>query len=177
MILLILVIFTAVLINNADWLLKIAFPIHYDEIINENAEVYGIDPYLVAAIIKVESKFDEKAVSHKNARGLMQISPITGKWASEELEISDYNEDALFIPSTNIKIGCWYINQLRKEFGNNLKLILAAYNGGSGNVRKWLNDSRYSKDGENLDDIPFKETKNYVDKVIKYYKIYSIIYE
>ncbi len=176
-IIIILIFIGIVLLNNSDLLLEIAFPIHYDEIIYKNADAYGIDPYLVAAIIKVESKYYEKAVSHKNARGLMQISSITGKWAADELEIKNYNEDLLFIPNINIKIGCWYVNQLKKEFNNDIRLILAAYNGGSGNVSKWLKDPRYSKNGQSLDDIPFVETKEYVKKVLKYYKIYSIIYE
>ena len=119
----------------------------------------------------------EKAISPKNARGLMQIAPITGKWASEELQLINYSESSLFIPNVNIHIGCWYISKLRKEFNGNLRLMLAAYNGGSGNVKKWLQDPRYSVDGKTLKDIPFKETKEYVEKVSKYYRIYRAIYE
>jgi len=172
-----IIVIAGVIINNTDWLLKIVFPIHYNELISSNANEYDIDPYLVAAIIKVESKFYEKAISTKNARGLMQISPITGKWASEELQIMNYSENLLFIPNVNINIGCWYLSKLRKEFNGNLRLILAAYNGGSGNVTKWLQDPRYSEDGKTLKDIPFNETKDYVEKVLKYYKIYRTIYE
>lgn len=162
--------------NNIDWFLKILFPIHYKDLIYENAIYYDIDPYLVAAIIKTESKFYEKAISSKNARGLMQIAPITGKWASEELHIENYTEELLFIPNINIRIGCWYLSVLRKEFDGNLQLMLAAYNGGSGNVSKWLKDPRYSKDGTKLHDIPFYETKNYVEKVMRNYSIYRFIY-
>lgn len=165
-----------IVLNNSNWLLKILYPIHYREIIDKYASEYDLDPYFVAAIIKVESKFNEKAQSSKNARGLMQITPITGKWASEELNIPHYSEEALFVPDTNIRIGCWYLNQLRKEFADNVQLILAAYNGGSGNVRKWLQDRRYSEDGKILKEIPFPETKLYVEKVVKNYKIYKIIY-
>ena len=165
------------ILSNTDWLLKILFPIHYKELIYDNATYYDIDPYLVAAIIKIESKFFEKAISSKNARGLMQIAPITGKWASEELQIENYTEELLFVPDVNIRIGCWYLSKLRQEFNGNLQLMLAAYNGGSGNVNKWLRDPKYSEDGIRLHEIPFYETKNYVEKVMKNYSIYRIVYK
>lgn len=162
--------------NNRDWFLKILYPMQYEEIINRYSLEYTLNPYLVSAIVRTESKFNEKAMSSKNARGLMQISPITGKWASEELNIDSYDEEMLFIPDTNIRIGCWYLDKLRSEFKGDLKLILAAYNGGSGNVNKWLNDPKYSEDGKVLKHIPFPETQNYVEKVMKSYEIYRIIY-
>lgn len=152
------------------------YPIHYKDSIWKYSKEYNLDPYLISAVIRVESKFYEKAESTKNAKGLMQISPITGKWASKELGIDYYNEDSLFIPDTNIKIGCWYIDQLRNEFKGDLYLILAAYNGGSGNVAKWLKNPEYSEDGKKLKKIPFLETKIYVEKVMKNYKIYKAIY-
>ncbi|WZL75015.1 lytic transglycosylase domain-containing protein [Clostridiaceae bacterium 35-E11] len=175
-IVIIIVMGIGIMLNNSNWLLKMIYPIHYEEIINKYATEYNLDPYFVAAIIRVESKFNEKAQSSKNARGLMQIASITGKWASEELNIDNYTEEMLFVPDTNIRIGCWYLNKLRKEFAGNVQLILAAYNGGSGNVSKWLKDTRYSQDGKTLKDIPFPETKLYVEKVVKNYKIYKIIY-
>lgn len=165
-----------IILNNTNLLLKIIYPMKYSQIIDKYATEYDLDPYFIAAIIRTESKFDEKAKSHKNARGLMQIASITGKWASEELGIENYNEEILFTPDVNIKIGCWYLNKLKKEFDCNLQLILAAYNGGSGNVKKWLKDPKYSEDGVSLKDIPFVETKEYIEKVIKTYKVYKIIY-
>nr|WP_168198400.1 lytic transglycosylase domain-containing protein [Crassaminicella thermophila] len=172
----VIVMMIGIALNNINWLLKIMYPIYYREIINTYANEYCLDPHLVAAIIRTESKFNAKAKSSKNARGLMQISPITGKWASEELSIDNYDEKSLFIPEINIKIGCWYLDKLRDEFDGNLLLMLAAYNGGSGNVSKWLQDPRYSLDGKTLKDIPFAETKKYVQKVMKSYKVYRIIY-
>jgi soluble lytic murein transglycosylase len=176
LIVMIAVVAIGVTLTNTNWLLKILYPKHYGEIIEKYAAEYGLDPYLVAAIIRTESKFDEKAKSNKNARGLMQISEVTGKWASEELKLDDYHEEILYIPDTNIKIGCWYLYKLKEEFNGNLQLILAAYNGGSGNVNKWLKDPKYSETGEFLEDIPFPETKAYVKKVMKSYKVYRIIY-
>lgn len=154
------------------------YPLRYEALILEYAGEYGLDPYLVCAVIWVESKFDEAATSHKGARGLMQIIPSTGQWAAQKLGIEGYSEDSLYDPEINIRIGCWYLDNLRDHFNGNMDLALAAYNGGSGNVEKWLRDSRYSKDGRKLDNIPFKETRDFVARVWsaydKYKRLYSI---
>lgn len=133
---------------------------------------YGIDDSLVYSVIKVESKFNKKAVSKRNAKGLMQISEITQKWAQEELGLENID---IFDPETNIKIGCWYLNKLFKEF-NDLDLVITAYNGGSGNVSKWLKNDAYSRDGNKLHEIPFEETKNYLEKVKENYRVYKALY-
>ncbi|MFZ5965961.1 MAG: lytic transglycosylase domain-containing protein [Bacillota bacterium] len=174
--LMIIVIMTGVFLNSTNWFLKLLYPIHYRDLIIKYTTEYELDPFLIAAIIRTESKFNKKAQSIKEARGLMQIAPITGAWASKELGIDNYQEEMLFEPETNIRIGCWYINQLFHEFNGDIKLVLAAYNGGSGNVRKWLGDKKYSADGKTLSDIPFQETKLYVEKVSKSYKIYRALY-
>ncbi len=153
------------------------FPIGYKDYINMYSAQYDIDPFLVAAIINVESKYNKDAVSNKNARGLMQIANQTGKWGAEELGIKGYSEEMLFEPEINIRIGIWYLNQLNNEFNGELSLVLAAYNAGSGNVTKWLADENYSKDGRVLSEIPFEETKEYLEKVTFNYEVYSIVYE
>lgn len=153
------------------------YPLDYKEYIYQYSNENSIDPFLVASIINVESRYRKEAISPKDARGLMQIAEQTGQWASEELKLKDYTKESLFDPKTNIKIGTWYLNKLEKEFSSNQDLILAAYNGGSGNVNKWLKDKEYSKDGESLDKIPFKETENYLKKVKNNYKIYKKIYK
>lgn len=166
----------AAMLNSAVWILKVMYPMYHEELIFKYAEEYGVDPYLVPAIIRVESKFYHKAESHKGARGLMQISPITGRWAASELGIENYTEDMLFEPETNIRIGCWYIGVLEREFGEYLSTVIAAYNGGSGNVSRWLKDERYSSDGKTLKYIPFRETREYVEKVVQNYNIYNNLY-
>jgi soluble lytic murein transglycosylase len=147
------------------------------EYIDKYSKEYDVDPILVAAIINVESKYKKDAISSKDARGLMQIGPTTGEWAGEELNIENYNPNMLFIPETNIRIGSWYLSKLKSEFGDNLDLILAAYNAGSGNVQKWRQDSSYSKDGITLENIPFKETADYLVKVKLNFKVYDLIYD
>ncbi|MGO1470022.1 MAG: lytic transglycosylase domain-containing protein [Tissierella sp.] len=153
------------------------YPLDYKQYIDKYSGENGIDPYLVASIINVESGFDKNAISHKDARGLMQIAEKTGQWGAEELEIKNYKNNSLFDAELNIKIGTWYIKKLEKEFNGKADLILAAYNGGSGNVNKWLEDKKYSKDGKSLEKIPFKETENYLKRVKSNYKTYKRIYK
>lgn len=152
---------------------KILYPKKYSDYVERYSKEFNIEENLVYSIMKAESKFKKDAISNKGAKGLMQISDITRDWAIEELKLE--NNIDIFDPETNIKIGCWYLNKLYKEFGN-LDLVVAAYNGGSGNVNKWLGNNEYSKDGKMLHNIPFTETSNYVDKVKKNYKNYNSIY-
>ena len=154
---------------------KILFPVKYFNTIKKYCLKYNLEPELVCSIIYTESKFKINAISKKNARGLMQIKKTTADWAASKINLKDYNYNKIFEPEININIGCWYINNLLKQFNNNYKLVLCAYNAGSGNVSKWLLDKKYSRDQKNLFYIPFKETRNYVKRVMLHKKIYRII--
>lgn len=157
-------------------LLKYIYPMKYENIILEYSKEYGLNPYLITAIIKVESNFNTKALSKKNAMGLMQIRESTGKWIAEKIGIDNFTSEMLYQPETNIKMGCWYIDYLIKYYDGNVNLALTAYNGGQGNVSKWLKDKDLSDDGTSLKDIPFAETRHYVEKIEKTYVIYKNIY-
>lgn len=158
-------------------IIKLFFPLKYYNYIVKYSQTYALDPYLVSAVIKTESNFKEEARSHKNAYGLMQITPDTAEWAAEKMNIKDFNVSMLNDPEFNIKMGCWYLNNLREEFDGNIDVALAAYNGGRGNVQKWLKSSDHSADGKNLHYIPFKETDKYVKKVKVNYNIYKYLYD
>ena len=149
------------------------YPKKYSVYVEKYSEEYNLDENLVYSIIKAESKFNEKALSRRGAKGLMQIADITRDWAIEELELS--NDINIYDPEINIRVGCWYLNTLYKEFGKT-DLVIAAYNGGSGNVKKWLSNKKYSQDGESLNTIPFLETDKYTAKVKKYYEQYNLLY-
>jgi len=170
---LIVLIILAFLIN---CIISIVYPIKYKEIVYEYSKKYGLDPFLVLSIIKTESNFNKDAISSKNARGLMQISEGTAKWAVDELNIENFEVDDLFDIELNIEIGTWYISKLINQFGN-LEVALAAYNAGSGNVTNWLNDGEYSYDSSTLYKIPFKETENFVNKVLNNLKMYNFLYD
>lgn len=151
------------------------YPYKYKEYVNKYSEENNLDPLLVLALIKAESNFREKALSHKDAYGLMQITESTGKWASAEMKIDNFQVDMLYNPEFNIKMGTWYLKYLIKEF-DNTELALASYNGGIGNVKKWLNNKEYSKDGKNLHYIPFPETDKYVKRIRVNYNLYVFLY-
>lgn len=165
------------LILNVKNIIRYFYPIKYANYIIEYSSKYKLDPYFVSAVIKAESDFNEKAKSSKDAYGLMQITSETGKWAASKMKISDFESEMLYNPEINIKIGCWYLNDLSSEFKGNMDLVLASYNGGRGNVQKWLKNTEHSDDGKNLQYIPFKETDKYIKKVKVNYSIYKFLYK
>jgi soluble lytic murein transglycosylase len=174
--LIIIFIITNIAIYIGKRIAKKNYPLIYRECILAYSKEYQLDPYLVAAVIKTESNFKAKAASRKSAKGLMQLMDDTSKWISVQLKIKEFNLDTIYDPESNIRFGTWYLGYLSKKYNGNTKLILAAYNGGMGNVSNWLTNPEYSKDGANLDYIPFKETENYVKKVNVNYNIYKYLY-
>jgi len=164
----------AALYNNIEWFMRYMYPLKYEKSIISYSREFGVDPYLVAAVIKVESSFSPEVVSSRGAVGLMQIMPKTAIWAAEEMGIEDFQVENLKNPDLNIKIGTWYLSSLLSEFNDNITLALAAYNGGRGNVATWLAEGKML---ENEEDIPFPETKNFVIRVKKSYKWYKRLYQ
>lgn len=158
-------------------ILKALYPIKYEKLVNKYASQYNMDPYFVYAVIKTESNFKKEAISNKEARGLMQITATTGKWGAESLGIGDFDEEQLLEARYNIRIGCWYLYTLSKEFDKDMTKVLAAYNGGSGNVNRWVKDKLYSSDGVTLERTPFSETNRFIEKVKKAYKTYKYLYK
>lgn len=171
-----IVLILVIIILNIKNFIKPFYPIKYYDYVMTYSKKYDIDPYIVWSVIKAESNFDERAQSHKNAMGLMQITIPTANWIAEKMRLVDFSEKKLFNPETNISMGCWYLNNLSSEFKGDMDLVLAAYNGGRGNVNKWLSSHKYSKNGKTLYYIPFKETDEYVKKVNVNYKIYLKLY-
>ena len=148
-------------------------PLRYEAYINKYSKEYQVDRHLVMAIIRSESNFIHDATSNKNAKGLMQIMEDTAYWIAQKIPIEDFSIEDLNDPETNIKMGTWYISWLIQHFDGNEQTALAAYNGGIGNVNRWLRDDNYSIDGETLAVIPYKETREYVEKVEKYKAYYE----
>lgn len=161
---------------NIRWFWHFFYPIDNKAYIFKYAQEYNVDPYLIASIIKTESKFNPKAESAQGARGLMQIMPETGKWAARQMKVSDFNLAKLYEPETNIRIGTWYIANLKHEFGEDMILALASYNGGRSNVKQWLEQDKWTGEHATIDQIPYPETRKYVHRVIEDYKKYRWIY-
>ncbi|SKA99915.1 soluble lytic murein transglycosylase [Caloramator quimbayensis] len=171
----VIIIFIFLVLINFKNILKNFYPINYQETINKYAVKYELDPYLIYALIKAESKFNPYAISNKGAIGLMQITPSTGDYIAELLGDKNFSTDKLYNPDKNIKYGCYYLSKLFNDFNGDLDCVLAAYNGGEGNVRKWLKESKNGFTLE-INKLPFDETKKYVKRVKQNYKIYKYIY-
>ncbi|MGN0954153.1 lytic transglycosylase domain-containing protein [Dialister sp.] len=122
-----------------------------------------ISPSLLEAVILTESKFDEKAVSHVGAVGMMQLMPDTAHWISEQ---SGLPSDNLASPEQNIPLGAWYLNYLLEKYHNNEVLALAAYNAGRGNVDEWVEKNHWPEGFSEIEKIPFPETREFVKSVV-----------
>ena len=133
-------------------------------IITEYAHKYRVQRHLVEAVMHAESKFDQKAVSHVGAVGMMQLMPKTAEWIAQEgeLQYTDLKE-----PRQNIMLGTWYIDYLLKKYHNNEVLALAAYNAGRGNVDEWITEYGWKDDFTNIKEIPFPETREFVKLVVE----------
>jgi soluble lytic murein transglycosylase len=148
-------------------------PDDFREIVDKYAAEYNVPAYVIFAVIDTESDFEPGAVSSAGAQGLMQMMPSTFEWltSSDHLD-ENLSPNDIFEPEVSIRYGTYYLRYLFEKFYN-WDTVFAAYNGGEGNVAKWLKDRRYSDTNGNLTDIPFKETREYVKKVNKamdYYK-------
>ena len=152
------------------------YPVAYTDLILKFATQYQLDPYLVQSIIRCESSNDPNAVSRVGAIGLMQIMPDTGEWIGHKIDPElAYSLDMLTNPEINIEYGCWYLNFLDERFDGNRMEIIAAYNAGHGTVKNWLEDARFSKDGELLT-IPYEDTAKYYENVMTAYENYTTLY-
>jgi soluble lytic murein transglycosylase len=152
---------------------RMRFPLHHLDDVTRFAG--DIDPSWIMAVIMAESGFRPLAESPRGAQGLMQIMPETALWIAEMMGIRDFNPQDIWKPETNIAIGSYYLNWLHGRFDGDIRLVLAAYNAGQGNVRNWLSDPAYSADGVSLDVIPFSETRHYIDRVVFNQRVYARI--
>lgn len=151
------------------------YPLPYRSILIHQARANGLDPHLVAAVIRTESFFRTDAVSQQGARGLMQIMPETGEWIAARLNLP-FSPEMLDDPEYNIHLGCWYLAELQREFAGDTVLALAAYNAGRSNVHRWLDERRWTGETRRLEQIPFPETAHYIVKVLRDRERYRLIY-
>lgn len=171
-----LAIFILVLVLSYPRVLRWLYPVPFKPAVERSAQEWGLDPFLLVAVMKVESSFNPRAQSAKGARGLMQIMPETGAWIARELGIEPFHPDDLFEPEVNLRIGAWYLTYLIRRFDGRLALALAAYNGGQGNVKRWLDSMRWDGEEESVNDIPYGETRRFVLRVLRTYRIYQAAY-
>ena len=149
--------------------------ISYQDEIYKSSEKYNVDPLLTAAIIKVESDFDKDAKSHQGAQGLMQLLDETASHAAE-LTNKEFYPDKLSEVEYNLDLGIAYYDYLYRYY-NNRELALAAYNGGVGNVDKWIKEGILDPNNPDVLKIPFEETRQYVTKIDANYDVYKKFYK
>ncbi len=171
-----ILLFLAVVLSFPKWI-TVFYPLPHQDLVFSTAREYKVDPYLVFAIIRAESKYQTAAQSSRGARGLMQIMPETAAWIAGQMGVTDFKTDDLHNPEINIRFGCWYIDSLQNEYPDNLPLTIAAYNAGRGKVQQWVAEGVWNGDPKNLGGIPFPETRQYVKNVLKNYEAYRAIYE
>lgn len=175
--LLILIVFIFLFFKNS--LLKMMYPKTYQEVVAIYEEKYHVEENLIFAVIKAESNFDKDAFSHRNAIGLMQIMEETAKDVAKKngIEIDTKNiKEELCDIYKNIEIGTCYLATLIQRYQNK-EVALAAYNAGIGTVDGWIEKGIIQKDGSDIENIPYKETNNYVRKILRNYQIYEELYK
>jgi soluble lytic murein transglycosylase len=136
----------------------------------------GLDPYLVASLIRQESEFNPLAVSRANAVGLMQLLPKTGKVVAHQVELRGYNPTQLFTPAVNLQLGTRYFRGMVDKFGGSFEQALAAYNAGSDRVEDWMGQGQYRDAPEFVESIPFTETREYVQAIMRNTAVYKQLY-
>jgi soluble lytic murein transglycosylase len=150
------------------------YPFPFVEVIEEQAQKRDLNPLLVTALIRQESRFEPDIRSKAGAVGLMQMMPSTGAWAAKNLNLDEY---ALENPKDNIKLGTWFLDQTHRSFKNNSLLAVASYNAGQGNLARWLKQEDSMDSDEFVEAIPFDETKDYVKQVFGNYWNYLRLYD
>jgi soluble lytic murein transglycosylase len=154
---------------------RILFPEAYWAQIKQSAAANGLDPYMVASLIRQESEFNPLAVSNKSAYGLMQLLPSVGKTMAKAEGMKRFETSQLLDPNVNIQLGCRYLKQTMDKFGGQPEYVFAAYNAGDARVVDW----RGAGDGEGMDEfvesIPFTETRDYVQAILRNEDIYRAI--
>ncbi len=149
------------------------FPIPFAESIIQWSDYRQINPLLVTSLIRQESRFEPEIKSSAGALGLMQVMPGTGQWIAQKTKQPNYS---LTNPEDNINFGTFYLDYTHSRYNNNSMLAVASYNAGPNNVAKWISRYGLSDPDFFVEQIPFRETKGYVESVFENYWNYMLIY-
>jgi len=156
---------------------RILYPKAWWETIKTESAKNNLDPYLVASLIRQESEFNPSVVSYANAWGLMQLLPSTGKQMAKEEGIKNFQTFQLLDPEMNIRLGCRYLREMLSGLGGVPEYALAAYNAGDYRVVDWEAAGPYSGIDEFIESIPFTQTREYVEAILRNEEMYRAIDE
>jgi soluble lytic murein transglycosylase len=155
---------------------EILFPRSYWDELLRQARANALDPYLVASLIRQESEFNPGALSRANAYGLMQLLPQVGRSEARAAHMRNFSTSSLLVPTVNIQLGTHYFKEMVTQFNGQVEYALAAYNAGSNRVDDWLQNGHYGDIAEFVESIPFTETREYVQAIMRNSKVYRQLY-
>lgn len=150
------------------------YPRPYWDVIKPGAIAQNLNPVLVLGLIRQESHFEREIRSIANAVGLMQVLPSTGQWVADKIGFKNYT---LENPPDNIKLGTWFLDYTHREYNDNSLFAVAAYNAGPGNVNRWIKQFGTADLDRFVEQIPFNETRGYVENVLGNYWNYRRLYD
>lgn len=153
------------------------FPKAYWSDLRKYSLVNGLDPFLVASLIRQESEFNASAVSRANAVGLMQLLPKTGRTVARQVKLKGYRSPQLYDPAVNLELGTRYFKDMVDKYNGQFEYALAAYNAGTDRVADWLGEGHYRDPQEFVESIPFTETREYVQAILRNASVYRRLYE
>ncbi len=152
------------------------FPRPYWSELTRTSAANQLDPHLVASLIRQESEFNPAAISRANAMGLMQLLPSVGKGLAKEMKIKHFTQDELLVADTNLLLGTRYFKHMVDHYGGQVEYALAAYNAGEDRVDDWRKNGNFADVEEFVESIPFTETREYVQAIMRNAALYKLLY-
>ena len=152
------------------------FPLPYQKDLVQNAKLQNLDPYIVAGLIRQESEFNPAAISRKSAYGLTQIMPPTGRELAKRHGVRKFKTGMLLQPAINLQLGTRYLRALLDQWGGHWAETLASYNAGKSRVNEWITWDNFREPAEFIETIPFTETREYVQAVLRNAAFYQRLY-
>ncbi|HEU4881044.1 MAG TPA: transglycosylase SLT domain-containing protein [Longimicrobium sp.] len=166
--------------RGGEWdarLLRVVFPFPFRDLLQDEANRVDVDPYLLAGLVRQESSFNPRARSWVGATGLSQIMPTTGQWLAPGAGVSNFDPSLLAVPEINLRMGARYLRDQLRRYGGKRDLALAAYNAGPSRADRWRRELGYGGDPDRFRErIPFAETREYVQVVIRNAVVYRRLY-
>jgi soluble lytic murein transglycosylase len=154
---------------------QLSYPKPYSATVEAAAAEFKVDPLLIWAVMREESRYDPEALSYAGARGLMQVIPSTQTWIAEQLG-EDISPGDAYTPEASIRMGAWLLHFLIDYYEGDLELAIAAYNGGAASVDSWQADPLVSNRDDLLRWIEFGETREYLERVSLSYQVYEKVH-